>query len=140
MIRAYLDTNVFLDCFLAREPHGLAAAHILQAAARGQIKASTSAVSICNMAYILGRLEKSRVIERDLHQLLQLIHVVPNTGAMLGEAIELPMNDFEDAIQYGSARQAKCTHFITANKKHFRKCSIQVLDPSEFLRLLSIST
>ena len=132
----FLDTNVLLDFFLAREPHAQACAQILDQVAKGQWKASISSVTLTNVAYILGRLEKRRIIEKDILQLLEILQVVPDTGAMFAEAAEAPMQDFEDAVQYVSAIHAECTHFVTSNKRDFRRSRLPVQDPSELLRSL----
>jgi len=134
----FFDTNVLLDYFLAREPQGMASAQILNLAAIGKIKASTSAVSFCNVAYILGKVDKSRGVERDLQQLLDFVHIVPNTSAMMGAALIAPLPDIEDAVQYVSAMQASCSHLITSNKKHFKKCAIKVMDPWEYISGVSV--
>jgi len=130
----FLDTNVLLDYFLARDPHGRSAAQIIHWAASHKLRASTSAVSFCNIAYILGRLEKTRIIEKDLSELLGFVSVIPNTAAMLGTALDMALPDYEDSVQYASALQGKCAYLVTANKRHFHKCSIPVLDPTEFVR------
>ena len=131
----FLDTNVLLDYFLACEPHGMACAQILHLAAIRKVKVSTSAVSYCNVAYILGRLDRTRVVERDLQELLTFVNIIPNTGALLGSALDAPLPDIEDAVQYVSAQHVSCSHLITSNKKHFRKCSLKVMDPSEFMAM-----
>ena len=41
--------------------------------------------------------------------------------------------DFEDALQYSSARQAAADYIITRNKKDFRFSDIPVLEPTEFI-------
>jgi len=130
----FLDTNVLLDYFLAREPQGSFAAQILHLAAVGKVKASTSAVSFSNVAYLLGRLDRTRIVERDLQELLQFVKIIPNTAGMLGDALEMPLPDYEDAIQYVSALQGSCSHLVTSNKKHFKKCSIPILEPSEYMK------
>jgi predicted nucleic acid-binding protein len=133
-LHPFLDTNVLLDYFLARPPHANSCALILNQAALGKIHASTSATSFTNVAYILGRLEKRRVVEKDILELLQYVKIIPNTAQMLGDAVEMPLHDYEDAVQYVSALGAKCTQIITSNKRDFKNSSIPVLDPSEFCK------
>jgi len=134
--RIFLDTNVFLDCLLAREPSWRFAAKILDMAAKNEVSAFTSSVSFCNIAYILNKLEKARIVENDLQFLLNIVQIVPNTAQMLGQALIEPLPDYEDSLQYVSALKAQCNYLITANKKHFRHCKILVMSTAEFVNVL----
>nr|AGS51760.1 hypothetical protein [uncultured bacterium contig00046] len=131
--KIFLDTNVFLDCFLMREPHWKASAKILNMAAHRRITAYTSSVSFCNINYILNRLEKTRIVEKDLEFLLNIIKIVPVNAQMLGQALFEALPDYEDSVQYISALKAECNFLITANKQHFVNCKISVLNASEFV-------
>jgi len=131
--KVFLDTNVFLDCFLKREPHWEASAIILDMAAHERIKAYTSSVSFCNISYMLNKLEKNRVVEKDLQFLLDIIQIVPVNGQTLGQALFEAMPDYENSVQYASALRTECDFIITANKQDFSNCKIQVLNASEFV-------
>jgi predicted nucleic acid-binding protein len=130
--KIFLDTNVFLDYFLKREPHWEASARILDMVAHGQIAAYTSSVSFCNLSYILSKLDKNRIVEKDLQFLLNIIQIVPVNGQMLGQALFATLPDYEDSVQYASALKANCEFIITSNKRHFANCKIPVLNASEF--------
>lgn len=139
MHRFFIDTNVILDFFLARKPHADAAARLLDAGLAHRCEVHTSAVSFCNVAYILHRLEKKRRIEKDLELLLNCVKIAPNDASQLGQALHVPGPDYEDAIQYTSALATQCTHLVTSNIKHFRHSRIPVIDASEAVRLLLCS-
>ena len=129
----FIDTNIFLEYFIAHSSMGPDTARLFHLAACGKVRASTSATSMTQVAFILSRLEKSRIVDRDILELLQFVGIVPNTAAMLGQATEEPIDDFDDALQVVSATRAKCTHLITTNKEHFRKVPLCVQEPGEFL-------
>ena len=135
--RFFLDTNVLLDFFLGRAPHADAAARLLDAGLAERYEMYTSAVSFCNVAYILRRIEKSRRIEKDLELLLNCVKIAPNDASQLGHALHVPGPDYEDAVQYVSALATECTHLITSNSRHFRHSSIPVIDAGAAVRLLS---
>jgi predicted nucleic acid-binding protein len=48
-------------------------------------------------------------------------------------AAEKAIEDFEDALQYYSALNAKCKCIITEDKNHFYFSAIEVLSAEEFL-------
>lgn len=134
--RFFLDTNVLLDFFLARAPHADAAARLLDAGLSHRCEMHTSALSFCNVAYILRRIEKKRRIEKDLELLLNCVKIAPNDASQLGQALHIPGPDYEDAVQYASALATQCTHLVTANLKHFRHARIPVLDASAAVGIL----
>lgn len=127
---------MLLDFFLAREPFARQASLLLDAGLRHRCEIYTSAVSFCNLAYILHRIEKKRLIEKDLELLLNCIKIAPNDASQLGKALLFPSPDYEDAVQYTSALETKCTHLVTSNGRHFRNARIAVLDANEAVKLL----
>jgi len=138
MTKVFLDTNVFLDCFLKKEPHWEASAVVLDMVAHERIKAYTSSASFCNINYMLNKLDKNRVVEKDLQFLLDIIKIVPVNGQILGQALFEAMPDYEDSVQYASALRADCDFIITTNKQDFSNCKIQVLNASEFVERFPI--
>jgi len=82
---------------------------------------------------LLNRLDKKRIVEKDLQFLLNIIQIVPVNGQMLGQALFEALPDYEDSVQYASALKANCDFIITANKRHFSNCKISVLNASEFI-------
>ena len=135
--RFFLDTNVLLDFFLAREPFARSAARLLDASLQNHCKVYTSAVSFCNLSFILHRIEKKRIIEKDLELLLNCISIAPNDASQLGKALQFPSPDYEDAVQYTSALETKCTHLVTSNIRHFRNARIPIIDANEAVRILN---
>ena len=131
--KIFIDTNVFLDHFLKREPHWEASAVVLDMVAHERITACTSSVSFCNLNYMLNKLDKNRIVEKDLQFLLNIIQIVPVNGQMLGQALFEALPDYEDSVQYASALKANCDFIITTNKRHFSNCKIPVLNASEFI-------
>jgi len=131
--KVFLDTNVFLDYFLKKEPHWEASAIILDMAVHDRIAAYTSSVSFCNVSYMLNKLEKTRVVEKDLQFLLDIIQIVPVNGQTLGQALFEAMPNYEDSVLYASALRMECDFIITANEQAFSNCKIQVLNASEFV-------
>lgn len=51
---------------------------------------------------------------------------------MISKALEIENNDFEDTLQYLSAKSADCEYAIT-NDKSFYKADIKTLSSSQFI-------
>lgn len=60
-------------------------------------------------------------------------HIIELTGSVLEQAKQdLKFRDYEDAIQYYSAK-SKCDVIVTRNKKDFPHKDVKVMNPEEFL-------
>lgn len=57
MDKVFLDTNVILDYLLARTPFDIEAKRFFEAAELGSIELYASALTICNMAYIVRKIK-----------------------------------------------------------------------------------
>ncbi len=51
-------------------------------------------------------------------------------------AVELPMADFEDAMQVAAARACGARHIITRNVKDYKQSPIRAIAPQEALKEL----
>ena len=60
------------------------------------------------------------------------------TRQIIFEALDSPMPEFEDNIQFYSAKAMQVDFIITRNKKHFVQQEIPVVTPEEFLRLIGV--
>jgi hypothetical protein len=67
---------------------------------------------------------------------LRRFRVVNLTNRILNAAYASAMPDFEDAIQYESARAARATCLVTRPIAHFTLPDVQAVTPEDFLRAL----
>lgn len=66
-------------------------------------------------------------------EIRELLSVSPVTESEVDAAINLRANDFEDAVQYRSAKSVGADCIITRNVKDFTFSDIEVLTPSDFV-------
>lgn len=76
---------------------------------------------------------------RQVRAILSILDVAPVTGAVLREAAESAMSDFEDAVVAASARRVQAGAIATRNERDFAKASISVYSPASLLALLDAS-
>jgi len=136
-MKALLDTNLFLDVILKRDAHFQSSSMIWSLVSDKKLKGFISAISINNLYYILRKIIEKAIVENFVDQLLEEFEIVPLTGQVLKQARSIPNRDYEDLIQYFSAIKSNCDFIITRNKEDFPKKGIKVLNPDEFLKLLS---
>jgi predicted nucleic acid-binding protein len=132
-VKVALDTNVVLDMLLRREPFAPSALAIFSLVERSQIEASLCATTLTTIDYLLSKsmpVKKSRNI---IANLLELFDVCPVNRAVLQSATLSGITDFEDAVLHESARLSSCQAIVTRNGKDFKKATLTILDPAEFL-------
>jgi len=60
------------------------------------------------------------------------------TRSIILDALDSPLPEFEDNIQFYSAKAMQVDYIITRNKKHFVQQEIPVVTPEEFLHIIGI--
>ena len=66
-----------------------------------------------------------------------MVKVLSVTAEDIHEAFGREWSDFEDCVQYTTAKNNKITYFVTSNKKDFQDSSLPVLSPIECIDILS---
>lgn len=135
-MKVLVDTNVLLDVLTQRKPFVQDSSRVWSLIHEGLIEAYLSAISVNNLYYIIRKLRDKSTAEEFVDQILQDFGIVPLTKSVLKQSRTLSSKDFEDSIQYFSAIQEGCEILLTRNKKDFPPTGLQVLDPSEFLKML----
>ena len=83
MNKIFLDTNVILDYLLARSPFDIEAKRFFEEAELGNIELYASALTFCNMSYIVRKIKSPAEFQTILADLLQLITVTAIDGFVL---------------------------------------------------------
>jgi len=134
-VKLLIDVNVFMDVLRHRVgwESSLAVLEKLTDPSRSGFISSLSIpiLYFLNKPGIGDRKARKRVAWITRH-----CQVVPLTAHILDLAYQSVLPDFEDAIQFYSAREAKVDSIITRNTKDFRQKEITVLTPEEFLTQL----
>lgn len=132
-MRLFLDTNVVVDSVKFREPYVYAIVPIFQMGQAGIHQLIISDLTFANVAY----LSKKGLSHFEWYDLLcelrSNVQIVPIRETCIDAALKLKSKDFEDALQYFSAKEARVDCIITRNKKDFNFSDIPVLEPIEFI-------
>ncbi len=135
-----IDTNIVLDIALNRKPFVEHAALLWRLAEQKEISACLSYTSITDIFYIVRKhagKEKARAFVADILDAFKLADI-DEEG--FREALNMNMNDFEDAVQYVICERNGCDALATRNKADFGDRP-NVLDPAELIeRIKSAGT
>lgn len=130
------DTNVLLDVLLGREPHDREALALLSEVARGTLVGFVGATSVTTIHYIAERALGAAGATTAIRRLLRLLTVAPVTHAVLDDALDLALRDFEDAVLDAAASHAGVDAIVTRDRAGFAASRHRVFAPAELLAAL----
>lgn len=131
----FVDTDVILDLLKRREPFYDDAAEIFTRSDNGQLDLRTTAIEFANIFYLLRKSLGSEAAQLLLRKLRTLVHVLPTSEKSVDLALNSDFSDFEDALQYFSAREHGISILITRNTKDYKERDVRVVTPREYLSL-----
>jgi predicted nucleic acid-binding protein len=132
-VNVFFDTNVLLDVLAERRPFYEDSVRAWSLAETGKVRGLVSAITCANLFYILRKSGGQVAARRGLRLARSVFSVVPCDEAIVDQAIEADVPDFEDAIQLHSAARCGAEYIVTRNLGHFAKSGIPVLSPRDFL-------
>ena len=133
------DANVVLDVLLRRKPFDGPAGQLLSRAERGDVQGCICASVVTTIFYLARKAVGLDEARRQARTILSILDVAPVTGAVLHEAAESNMGDFEDAVVAASARHMQVHAIATRNERDFAKAPVSVYSPASLLVLLDAS-
>ena len=141
MKHIFLDTNIIVDIFAARAPYDIAAIELYRLAKDNKIKIYISAESFTTIYYILRinkiAHNKCLMIFQDL---LKTTTVMTTNELIISKAVQIGFDDFEDGVQFISAKSnSKINLIVTRDKKGFKKSDIAIADANQAMQFIAKS-
>lgn len=137
--KVFIDSDIFLDILLAREPHFDSSLQMLLLRKDHQIELYTSPSIIINTNYIAQKQDNRANAVKGVAEILKFVEIIESSKKILMKCFAFNYTDVEDAIQYFTAVQnGSLDYYITRNIKHFKfkNMDLPVLTPSQFLKLI----
>lgn len=132
-----LDTNIVIDFLTDRKPFSIVAAQLFDYSEKGKVKLHLTGVSYNNIYYILKKLTSHKETIRVLKEVADITNTIDTTGDVIKKALDSEFKDFEDAIQYYTARtDKKIDCIVTRNIVDLKLSKIPVLTPEEAVGLI----
>jgi predicted nucleic acid-binding protein len=132
MTKVFLDTNILMD-FVDNRDNRLYAETIIELSKTGAIELYASYLSYANMGYILRKRSQEERYQM-ISKARKIATVLPCDANQLDKALETPVKDYEDMLQYQCAISAGCDIIVTNNKRDFHEfCQLPFLTSEEFL-------
>lgn len=136
MIKVFFDTNIMIDVIGRREQFCIPSLQIMSLADRGLIRIYVSALSYATASFILKKYNKELDIIGEFSKFMKITTATLVDSSMIEQSLKSKFKDFEDAMQYFSAKHENIDYIITRNKKDFAASDIPVFEPQEFVDYL----
>ena len=128
-----LDTDILIDIALDRQPHSGPASNLLDRVEHGAESACIAWHSVSNFYYMVAP-SRGGVSTRDfIVELTRFVEVAETNRQAVRYAADLPMADFEDAMQVAAARTCGAHHIVTRNLRDYEHSPIGAVSPQEAL-------
>ena len=130
------DLDVILDVLQRREPFFEMSARALASAETGLVEAWVAAHSLTTLFYLLAKYQSAEQARVALTALMTFLSIAPVDQAVIEQALNLPYQDFEDAVQMMAALRSGAQYLVTRNVQDYKAGPLPVLQPAELLALL----
>jgi predicted nucleic acid-binding protein len=134
-MKLFIDTNVVIDVIARREPFLKDSQQILYLCESGKADGVISTLTLCTVSYIMRKFITPGMMRQKLRNFRNILSPADLSLSIIDKAIDSPMSDFEDAVQFYTAVYSDADYIITRNPKHFPQNDIPVLTPTAFLAL-----
>lgn len=130
-MRLLLDINIILDVTFQRP--GEPASSVVIESCGYQNQAWLAWHSVATLAYLIERQYDAATARSIITDLLTWAQVATTGHADAVQALQLPMSDFEDALQTTAAQACRTDYIITRNGRDFAGAPVVALSPEDFL-------
>ncbi len=124
-----LDTDILIDIALDRHPHAGPAAELLDQIEHGAERACIAWHTVSNFYYIVAAVRGGGDARDFIVELTRFVAVAATGTEAIRYAAELPMADFEDALQVAAARACGARHIVTRNVRDYVRSPIPAVEP-----------
>ena len=128
-----VDTNIFVDVALNREPFVGDSRRFLNELSQSRRRAFVSPHSLVDLQRIIkSEYPQGRSVQYVL-DVIETMDVVEMNRSAIRYAAGLNMPDFEDAVQAAAAMVCGARQIVTRNLKDFKRSPVPAVTPGEVL-------
>ena len=135
-MRLFLDTNLLIDYFAAREPYRDMFAKLLAMQAFGDAELWASAKSFTDVFFVCRKHIPPAFLQEAFVKSTEFLNVCSIGQGDIVDAAERQWPDFEDCLVAVAAEKTKADYLVIRDKNGFKRSGVTVVDPPELMRLL----
>lgn len=131
-MRLLLDINILLDVVFER-PGQAASAEVIAKSGSEEFEAWVAWHTLATLYYLVERQTTASQARSVIAGLLEWSQVAPTSQAAALQALDLPMKDFEDALQTAAALACGARFIVTRNQSDFTRSPVAAVTPEVLL-------
>lgn len=130
-MKLFLDTNVFIDFIMERPQFYPAAAMIVSFAVDGKVEMAVSSLSMINANFIVVERCKmpKDMFRKKIDFLRDYMTICSVDISDVYYSYDAKWKDFEDGVQYSSAKRWNADYIVTRNVKDFEENEVSIISP-----------
>jgi predicted nucleic acid-binding protein len=132
--KIFIDSDIILDVLAERDEFVEVAAELFELAYLNEIKLFTTAVVLANVFYMLRKISGIEKARKNLQKLRLIIHVLPIDEKLVDLSLNSQFKDFEDGLQYFTAKENNISRLITRNIKHYKVDDMIIETAEEYVK------
>lgn len=133
MTRLFLDANVIVAVLNKEYPVYTHASRILSLASQRKYEVYTSPLCLAIAFYFAEKKSGSAIAKKKIDVLCDHIKITQQNDDTVIRTLEnKKINDFEDGLEYYSAKASKCNYIITSDIQDFYFSDISVFNCKDF--------
>ena len=136
MHKVLIDSDIILDLLAKREPFYKYSAALFTHIEDKEIEAFTTPIIISNIHYILAKIKNKNFAKSSIRKIRLLLKILNINEKIIDLALESSFKDFEDAIQYYTAKDNRINFIITRNISDYKESVIKVCTAEEYIKIL----
>lgn len=138
MYRIFLDTNILLDYLIDEREGNLAAQLIMELTVEEKLLSYVSPISLLNIFYILRQQRTKQERKEIIESFLEILNIVELNLDTLQLGLFAPIADYEDGVQYMSAKKVNVDFVITGDQQlRNYDLDLQIISSSEFIEKIT---
>lgn len=137
MDKLFLDANVIIDFLCERSDNFYKpAAWLMVMGYKKEVGLCCSTLTLATASYFMekGKTDHSEILKK-ISDMISICDLANVDRDVVEQALASEFLDFEDAMQYFSAKKWGADIIITRNKKDFQNSQIPVYEPMEYLEI-----
>ena len=132
-MKVFLDANILVSVLNKEYPLFTYTSRILSLASDRKYKIYTSPICLAIAFYFAEKKSNAKIAKQKISVLCNNIQIAETTKqAVLQSLSNVSVNDFEDGLEYYSAKESKCDCIVTEDIGDFHFSNIEVLCSSDF--------
>jgi predicted nucleic acid-binding protein len=132
--KLFVDSDIILDLLAERPSFYKDAAKIFTLAYRKEIELYATAVILANVFYILRKINGNDKAKQQLKDLRLLVKILPISENIVDITLSSIFGDFEDGLQYFTAKENNLLGIITRNPKDYKIKDMVIQTSKEFIK------